>query len=149
MVTKLCELRIISASMRSADDNNTFAKIPVPMEEIKREILSLTNLIVYITVFSAVMNMPSLIARNLLMLTVNIQPEEGSTSGGTVEQMETYWSSIDWKNMQVRISDMCDILDHLLLFSSSHKFLIFIFKCNLIKIPVRRFCRMRCNLWTK
>ena len=99
---------------------------------IKIDVNSLSNLIICITLFSALLNMPSLITRNIYMFSVNIQHEEpGSES--------------DWSSWQAQILSLCDKLDYLLLFSSSHKFFIFIFKCNLIRIPTERFCRIRCN----
>ncbi len=127
MMKDLVGLRV-SFSTKSEIAENPLSR----PKAIKIDLNSLSNLIIYITLFSALLNMPSLITRNIYMFSVNIQHEEpGSES--------------DWSSWQAQILNLCDKLDYLLLFSSSHKFFIFIFKCNLIRIPTERFCRIRCN----
>ncbi len=125
-------LKDVSALRVSFSTKSEIVKNPLSRPKtIKMDSNSLTKFIVFITVFSAVLNIPSLITRNIFMIAVNIQPDDpGST----------------WRAWQAWIYSLCDQLDYLLLFSSSQKFLIFIFKCKLIRIPTERFCIIRCNL---
>jgi hypothetical protein len=140
LIKDLPRLRLTMSTSSTIKENPLSQERPV--QTTKQDISSLTKFIVYITLFSAVLNLPSLLAKSCLMFTINIQPD------GPLE-IESSWYGIDWTEWQMWFSMLSNKLDFLLLFSSSHKFLIFVFKCNLIKIPTSRFCWIRCNLRNK
>lgn len=96
------------------------------------------------------MNTPSLIARNFVMLGINFRPDETSLNSTVLqENVGNNDQNAKWDEWQEFISMLCDRLDFLLLFSSSHKFLIFVLKCNMIKIPLKKCCIVKCNLWIR
>lgn len=113
--------------------------------KVKSDEYTLTKCILLVTIFGALMNTPSLIARNFLMIGI-VQSEDNSELAATfIKEENTTSSWFDWKIFQAYISSLCDKLDLLLLFSSSHKFFIILFTCHFIQVPWKRCCHIKCK----
>ena len=131
------------------------------------------TVVIYLSVFSLVFAMPSVITRNILMNIImglkifSIKPSElpsSSVASGhnmnfvdfnqtfnTTSSDLVYTSPANDTDMHVDegyslerdfvplINSLLTQLDYLLLIASSHKFLIFLFNCNLVSLPFNLF----------
>ena len=105
------------------------------------------NVVIYLSVFTCFFSMPSVITRNILMniiMSLNIYPKQSvdfhqtdqpnfvdfnQTSNQTI-----FSTGVFEKNLIPFLNILLNWLDFLLLISSSHKFFIFVFECNLISL---------------